>query len=731
MFYKRLRAAAFFMLLLILPSAYLVSQLSVDNRQEKLVNQSGPAAQLYRQFKQDFGHDEFVIMALSGRDIFDEDTLDDALLLVEQLEDIEWVASVNGVPVIYRDIFGEEDVEALREEMTSTPFYRNLLISDDESVAGLMLLLTELNSVEEREHLVSAVEQAAAEGEKLGFRVDLVGQPIFSVAINRLTSGEVGRTFPIAGVAALVILLLLLRSFLAALTVLICGGLTLLYTMAIVQLVGWEMNLITSSLPLVLFVLAIANGIHVASRFQRTLHDTPDPIAAMQTTLLELRRSCALSSITTMLGFLSLMVADLDAISQMGIYMSLGILFSLLTNFTVGAWLLIALRVKPIVGGRHQFSDMLQHRVAFAMHYPKMVLGVFAMVAVLGIVGAFNISASGNELQFLPRNHELTESHAFVSERLTGLTAVEVVVETPNGWLEARHWPELEQLTEDIANIEHVKRVYGPLSLLKKMNQWHNGGESQHYRLPESGAVAQDILRLLDNANSDQLSAYTTKDGLQIRISVLANLQGDAAITALIAKIEEITATLESPLRAHSTGISVQMREVNDGLLTTQLTSYSLAFVLIFTAIGLGLQSRHLLWMSILPNVMPMLIIFILMWLLDITLNAATVMVSSISLGIAVDNTVHFLTRFRKQRIRGESPAVAAQSTIAQVGPSITITTITACIGFYALVPSAFEPISNLGLLSGSAILAALISNLLFLPAIIALSPEERRNAYQ
>ena len=100
MFYKRLRAAAFFMLLLILPSAYLVSQLSVDNRQEKLVNQSGPAAQLYRQFKQDFGHDEFVIMALSGRDIFDEDTLDDALLLVEQLEDIEWVASVNGVPVM-------------------------------------------------------------------------------------------------------------------------------------------------------------------------------------------------------------------------------------------------------------------------------------------------------------------------------------------------------------------------------------------------------------------------------------------------------------------------------------------------------------------------------------------------------------------------------------------------------------------------------------------------------
>ena len=113
MFYKSLRGVAIFMLLLILPSAYLVSQLTVDNRQEKLVNQSGAAAQLYRQFKADFGHDEFVIMALSGRDIFDEDTLDDTLSLVEQLESIEQVASVNGIPVIYRDLFGEHIDSAL------------------------------------------------------------------------------------------------------------------------------------------------------------------------------------------------------------------------------------------------------------------------------------------------------------------------------------------------------------------------------------------------------------------------------------------------------------------------------------------------------------------------------------------------------------------------------------------------------------------------------------------
>lgn len=713
------------MLLLALPSAWLVTQLSVDNRQEKLVNQSGPAAQRYRQFKQDFGHDEFVIMALSGRELFDEKVLDDTLVLTEALKDIDLVAGVNGIPAIYRDLFGEEDAEALREEMTATPFYRNLLISEDEKVAGLMLQLQPMRSLEERSELVASIESVAALAREQGFRVDLVGQPIFSEAINRITSGETARTFPIAGVVALGMLLLLLHSFPAALVVLMCGGLTLLYTLAGVQLIGWDMNLITTSLPLVLFVLAIANGIHVASRYLRTLHEISDHSDAMRHTLVELRRSCALSSITTAFGFLSLLVADLDAISQMGVYMSIGILFSLLTNFTVGAWLLTLIRLRPAAGGGNRLAQVLRRRVDFAMRFPRSVIAGFALVAAVGSVGAMNISSSGNSMQFLPRDHPLTTSHAFVSRHLTGLTAVEVVVNTPGGWLQDAYWPLLEQLTADIGDIDGVQRVYGPLSVLKKMHQWSKGGDPADFRLPATTAAAEQVIKLLDEESGSQLHAYATVDGERIRISVLANLGSDAAISELIAGIDTLIASLPSPLSAYSTGISVQMRTLGEGLLATQFTSYTLAFILIFSTIGLGLRSIHLLLLSILPNVMPMLIIFLLMWRLDIVLNTATVMVASISLGIAVDNTVHFLTRFSKQRRRGMAALQAAETTIEQVGPSITITTLTACLGFFALVPSAFGPISNLGLLSGSAILAALVSNLLFLPAIIALSPRE------
>ncbi|MEO0437738.1 MAG: MMPL family transporter [Pseudomonadota bacterium] len=727
--YSVLRTAALLVLLLAIPSLWSVSKLQVDNRQEKLVNQSGEAARIYREFRQDFGEDAFVIVALSGRDLFDEATLEDMLILAESFEAIDRVSNVDGIPILYRDLFGEEDPEALAEELTNTSFYTNLFLSEDGEVAGLMLRLRELPSVEARGVLVEELESVALVAKEMGFRIDMVGQPIFSVAINRLTAHETSRTFPIAGIAALIILLTLLRCWRATFVVLLGGGYTLLLTLAVVQLLGWKLNLITTSLPLVLFVLSIANGIHIASRYQRSLLDIPDRRAAMQKTQAELATSCALSSLTTALGFLSLLVAKLDGIVQMGVYMSLGILLSLLVNFTLSAWLLIVFKVRPAEGAGGRLGSWLKHRVAFSMRHPAKLVALFLLLGMLGVWSIGKIESSGDGLQFLPKGHPLTDSYAFVSERLTGLTAVELTIDAPGGWTDQEYWPTLETLTEEIDAIPSVRRVYSPLTILKKTHQWSLGGDPDDYRLPEDREAAERLLRLLNDDSEGQLSAYTSSDAERIRVSVLANLEEGETPTSLIRDVQSLTDRLPAPLLARVTGFAEQMKAIAEGMLTTQLTSYGLAFVLIFTAMAAGLRSRSLLLMSVLPNLMPMLVMFSLMAWLLIPLNTATVMVASISLGIAVDNTVHFLNRYRQQRMVGDAPVAAAEATVLLVGPGITISTITACIGFYALIPSAFSPISHLGLLSGSAVLAALVANLLFLPATIALSARSAANA--
>ena len=124
------------------------------------------------------------------------------------------------------------------------------------------------------------------------------------------------------------------------------------------------------------------------------------------------------------------------------------------------------------------------------------------------------------------------------------------------------------------------------------------------------------------------------------------------------------------------------------------------------------------------PNLMPLLSVFTTMAVLDIPLNAGTVMVASISLGIAVDDTVHFIVGYHRHRIRGQGKNEAIRSTLSKVGPSLIVTTITACIGFFTLSQSAFPPISNFGLLAGIAIIVALLADILLVPAIFALRNE-------
>jgi len=202
----------------------------VDTRHEKLLDRHTQAATAYENFIEEFGSDEIVIVALSGEDLFAVEALDTMLETLDRLESIETVAYVGGIPAVFRDRFGAEDPEALEFEMTTTPFYEGLFLSEDHEAAGLVVQTEGLDSPDDRETLVAGIREAVAPLEEYGFRVDLVGIPVFDLAINDMSTGETIRMFPAAAVASLIVLILLLRSLKATVVVLICGLVTLLPT---------------------------------------------------------------------------------------------------------------------------------------------------------------------------------------------------------------------------------------------------------------------------------------------------------------------------------------------------------------------------------------------------------------------------------------------------------------------------------------------------------------------
>ena len=714
------RLAPFVIAILCAAGVYACFQLEVDTRHDRMLDQSSVEAREYQRFLQEFGSDEYIIVALSGKPLFDVHNLDLMVDVLEDLEAIPQVARVSGLPAVFRDRFGAEDPEALEEEMTTTLFYTGLFISEDRQTAGLLIETGVLTDPHARRLAVTAINAALEPLHEAGFRVDLVGTPVFSTELNKLSIGESMRMFPIAAVASFFVLLWLLRSARAIAVALICGVATLVLTMGSIAALGRPLNVVTTSIPLVLWVLALANLIHVIVHYQHHRQMRASPDVALRAALREVRAACALAAVTTAIGFLSLFVADIGPIREYGFFMALGMLYSLAVNLLLGPALILWFQVGAPRKAFAANSPSFTRLGAVVAKRPWPVLVVFVLLAFGGMWGVANIKADPDSLSFLPADHPIVTSYEYVSENLTGTKSLEILIDTPGGWLDPKYWPAIEGVAQEMEAIPEVARVMSPLEFLKKANQWDNDLDPAFFALPDTKVEAQELVDLFEEEDLGALEQFTAPDNEKIRLSVLIRSSKSNKMREIVTLARERVAQLPPPLSGTVSGMAVRMDAMQDKLMQTQLASYGVAFAAIFLTILIGLRSIAITLLAIPPNIMPMLSIFTTMALLSISLDAATVMVASITLGIAVDDTVHFLTHYRRLRLAGDDAVPAIFHTAGTIGPSITITTITACIGFFTLAFSVFVPIRYLGILAGIAIIVALAADLLLLPALLS-----------
>jgi hypothetical protein len=710
---------------LCLVSLVLVTQLRVDNRHERMLDQHSRAARDYEEFKKEFGNDNVVIVAVSGKPLFELDSLDTMVAAAERLEKLPYVAAVDGLPVLFRDTFGQDDAEALEKEVTSTPFYQGLFISKDRNVAGLLVELKPMDTPGAIEELVKALDEAVRPLRDLGFRVDLVGDPVFENAINIITMGESLRMFPIAAALSLIALIWLLRSIKATIVVLVGNVVILLMTMASMPATGHTLNLVTASSPLILWVLSLANSIHVVSRFQQLSAAAKSPIHAINETMKELRGSLIMSSITTSLGFLSLITTNVSAIRELGVYMSLGMILMLLVSLYLTPWLCIVCKVPPSHHVHHA-SRALDRFGGLLTRHPRRALGLFAVFAAVAVFFALKVKAQPDSLAFLPKDHPIVNSYQFVSDHLTGLQSMEVVIETPGGWTNTDYWPAIGKVVGAIEAEPVVSRVFGPFDLLKKVNQWEHDFDPKFYVLPGSRKEADDLLGLMSKDDSKQVDRFESNDGGRIRFSVLMNSREASAFDEVIHTTERALAALPQPLAGHVTGMASRMHEFEFGLLQNQFRSYASSLVMVFVVILVGMRSFRMTLILLPPNFVPLLCVLMVMGAAHISLDVATVMVASVSLGIAVDETILILSYYRWLRAHGKGNFEAIRGSLADVGPACIVTSAVTCIGFFTLAMSIFVPISNFGLLCGIAMFAAVISNFVLVSSILALAGDEK-----
>jgi predicted RND superfamily exporter protein len=697
-------------------AAWQASRVVIDNRLERWVGRDGVDAQCYEAFRQTFGADEFVLVAFSGA-LFEPASLDLAMRCLAALEAVPGVTRVQGLPVVYRGLFGGEDPEELYREMTSTPFYFDLLLSRDAQVAGLLAEVSPADTPDARRTLVAAVERAVVPLREGGFRVGLVGSPVLIAALDELSEREARRLFPLAVLGSLLVLAAALRSLRATAVAAISAGLSVVLTLGLVAGLGGSLSMLTAVLPVLLWVLGLGYSVHILHRTM--LHRRALSVGeAVARGLGEVGRGVVFSAFTTALGFASLGVAPLLPVWELGVYGATGIGMALLVSLTVTPTLARLVKLPP----RHQTVARPEDRpVQRALAHPWTVLVAAAGLAVLSVASVRAIRLESNPLAFLPENHPVPRDYAWVGRELTGFYTAEVVVRTPTGWADPAAWPVLDGLASGLASSPVVARVLSPLDLLRKLHQWHQGSDPAAYRLPADRAEAERLVATLDPVGRSVLRTLVSADGREVRLSVVVREMDEGKFLSLVSEANRRLAALPAPFSGYVTGQVLRLVNAQQTLVATQLQSLGLAMLVIFLAVWAGLGSWRLTLVAVPPNLVPVAAMFGLMAWMGMPLDAATVMVASVCLGVAVDNTIHLLLVYRREREGGAAPATAAAAAVRLVAPAIANATLAAGAGFGILCLSAFVPIRHFGLLAVVVLGVGLACHLWVTPVLLEL----------
>jgi len=725
--------------LLALVAAFGATRLTLDNRIERWLSASSETAADHARFRSLFGDDGFVIVAYGGRDPLTREALELGLDVAEAIETAPHVTGVLGPPIVYRDLVDRADAEATRRLLLDTPFYRRFLVSDTGDVAGLLVAAQPGDDPAATHELVSSVREAVAPLERAGFDVHLAGPPVLNVALDAASRREAGRSFPVCFGLAIALLAWLFRCPRTTLVAVACAGGTLVLTFGAMGLAGVPLNMVTSVLPSLLFVLSLAGAIHVLRRFQAWRAEGLELEAALAASLDETARPCIIAALTTALGFASLLAASMAPVRELGAFAALGLVFSAAVNLTVGPLLVRALR-SPAPDAARAFAPRSPWTAAPFRH-PTAVIAGSGLVVLVALAGVARIRVDSNPLAFLPDDSRVVRDYEAVGRELTGYYALEVMVDVPSGWERPEAWSEIAKIERALAGQPGVARVLSPLDLLRQLRHWSDDGATSAdatdgadgadgadgWSLPPDASTARALLRDYGALVSAEGFPLTADEGRVVRVAALVNVMPASDFGRIEDAARAAVAALPPPYTGAVTGVVPRLVEAQLGLVETQVRSFGLAFVTIFAGLAIGLRSWRLAALSVPPNLLPIAVALGAMGLAGIALDAATVMMASVALGIAVDDTVHVLSAWDEERVR--EPAGAAARAIDRVGPALFITTAAACAGFLALRLSDFLPIRWFGLLSALAIATALLADAWLVPALLVRLPGAERSA--
>jgi predicted RND superfamily exporter protein len=766
--------------LLAAPIAH-VPQIKMDTSTEGFMHDEDPVLLTYNDFRAQFGRDERIVLAIKSDKVFTLDFLKKLKNLHEEIEDK--VPYLDDVTSLYnvRNTRGEgdklitddllepfpttpEDVARIEKQAMASHFYKDLLLSQDGKMTTIVIETDAYSHEGEKEisdedafdegfddsigsstdtvakpaearkfltdaenhELLSVLHAIVKKYNSSDFQIYVAGSPAVNNSLKAQMQADMQKFMRITFLIIILFLFIMFRRVTAVFYPLLVIILSLLATVGTMAWTGTAFKLPTQIVPSLLLAVSIGATVHILSIFFDRFNQTTDKRDALSYTLGHSGLAIAMTSITTAIGVGSFYGSEVAPIADLGTYASLGVMLSLFLTLTLLPALLAITKIKPKVNKAADKLDALMRKLSvIPIKYYKAIIAGSAILVVLALFASTKIELSHNPLYwFQPGDYDRVSTE-IIDKNMNGSVTMEVVVDTKkeNGWNDPDHLNRLNALSEKLEKYTdqytHIGKVVSLATIVKETNRALHENKEQFYTIPQDANLVSQELLLFENSGSDDLEDVVDSQFSKARITIKLPWTDAVKAHDVLSYVKKESKKAFPNDEVTTTGMIPLLIHTFAGAVHSSVESYIIAFVLITLMMIFILGSVRIGLLSMVPNFTPIILGLFIMVLKPIPLDMFTLLIGSIAIGLAVDDTIHFMHNFKRYYLQTGDAAKAIEHTFYTTGKAMVITSMVLSLGFYAYMMANMISVQNFGLLTGSVILFALLADLLLAPALM------------
>lgn len=712
----------------------------------------------FREFKKTFGEDGNILaFGVQDSSLYQLKNFQYFYQLTQELKNLKGVKGVLGLanlqtlkkneqkkifelnPLFRRPPNSQYELDSLLNFANTLKFYSGQLINEKNGATALLITVDKkmFNSNQRKQLMTGIVGAGRQFSENSGIKIHYAGLPYVRTTTTTKVKKELNMFLIASLIVTGIILFIFFRSFKAVVFPLIIIGVIVVWVMGTLALLGYKITLLTGLIPPIIVVIGIPNSVYMLNKYHHEFANHGDKMKALSRIIRKIGVVTFITNLTTAVGFFVLVSTQISVLMEFGIVAGINIM----ATFIVSIILIPAvfslykppsqrhlkhLNFKIIDKSILGIHELVQHKKPLIF----IITGVFVVVAFFGLL---RVKAVSYMVDDIPESSDLKKDLRFFERNFSGIMPLEVIVDTgvKKGVQRLSNLKKVEQLETFLASMKDISQPVSIVSFTKAARQAFYNNSPSFYELPTKRDAAY-IMRYLKGSQERNLSnAFIDSTGQKIRVSLkvadIGSVKMDSLINQVIQpKVEEIFK--DSKATANVTGTMLMFIKGNRFLIKNLLTSMLLAFIIIAIIMGFLFRNLRMIIISIIPNLIPLLVTAGIMGYFGIPLKPSTALIFSIAFGISVDDSIHFLAKYRQElQVCNFNVPKAISVSIKETGASMIYTSIILFFGFIIFVFSQFGGTIALGLLTSITLLFAMITNVVVLPALI-LQFDSRKN---